>query len=102
MERARNFPGCVRFGIAMIVALAPLTAAAADKPAEPPPTAAEFARLQHEVAEQRQLIIQMMQVDQQRYDMLLRLLQSGGQVPSTTALPPPVALPGATAPSATP
>ena len=34
--------------------------------------AADFARLQREVAEQRQLIIQMMQVEQQRYDMLLQ------------------------------
>lgn len=54
-----------------------------------PPTGAEFARLQGEVREQRQLIIQMLQTEQQRYDMLLRLIQgqsSGGLPP--TAMPP--------------
>ena len=97
MKSARNFSRCARFGMVMIVALAPLAAAAADKPAEPPPpTAADFARLQREVAEQRQLIIQLMQNEQQRYDMLLKLIQSGGQMPPTTALPPPMTPPGAT------
>ena len=99
MQRARNISMSVRFGVAMIVALAPLSVAAADKPAEaPPPTAADFARLQREVQEQRQLLIQMMQVEQQRYDMLLKLLQSGGQL-SGTALPPPLPVPGTAAPS---
>jgi plastocyanin len=94
MKRARNISMSVRFGMAMIVALAPLSVAAADKPAEAlPPTAADFARLQREVQEQRQLIIQMMQVEQQRYDMLLKLLQSGGQL-SGNALPPPLPVPG--------
>ena len=41
----------------------------------PAPTAADFARLEKEVAEQRQLIIQIMQADQERYDILLKLLQ---------------------------
>ena len=98
MNRTRNFLRCARLGLAMTVAFAPLSVIAADreKSAEaPPPTAADFAKLQREVAEQRSLIIQMMQVEQQRYDMLLRLLQSGGQLPSTSALPPPVAPPGA-------
>lgn len=99
MTRARNISMSVRFGMAMIVALAPLSVAAADKPAEaPPPTAADFARLQREVQEQRQLLIQMMQVEQQRYDMLLKLLQSGGQL-SGTALPPPLPVPGTAAPA---
>jgi plastocyanin len=48
------------------------------------PTRAEFLKLQAEVRDQRLLIIQMMQTDQQRYDMLLRLLQ--GQ--ASGALPP--------------
>jgi plastocyanin len=83
--------------MAMTVAFAPLSVIAADKEKSaeaPPPTAADFAKLQREVSEQRALLIQMMQVEQQRYDMLLRLLQSGGQLPSTSALPPPVPLPG--------
>ena len=102
MKRAGNFPKSARLGIAMIVAFAPMSVMAADNKERasepPPPTAADFARLQREVTEQRALIIQMMQVEQQRYDMLLKLLQSGGQLPSTTALPPPVITPGGTAP----
>jgi plastocyanin len=43
-----------------------------------PPTRAEFAKLQGEVREQRQLIIEMLQTEQQRYDMLLRLLRAQG------------------------
>jgi plastocyanin len=95
MKRAGNFPKFVRLGMAMIVAVAPMSALAADRDRErageaPPPTAADFARLQREVSEQRALIIQMMQVEQQRYDMLLKLLQSGGQLSSPGALPPPL------------
>lgn len=100
MKRAGNFPKCARLGMAMIVAFAPMSVMAADNKERasepPPPTAADFARLQREVSEQRSLIIQMMQVEQQRYDMLLKLLQSGGQLPSTTALPPPITAPGGT------
>ena len=44
------------------------------KASEGPPTRAELSKLQNDVREQRQLIIQMMQTEQQRYDMLLRLL----------------------------
>ena len=104
MNRARNISSCARFALAMTVAFAPLAAWAADKDKAgeaPPPTAADFARLQREVAEQRALIIQMMQVEQQRYDMVLKLLQSGGQLPSGSALPPAVA-PSTGAATATP
>jgi plastocyanin len=58
----------------------------------PGPTWAEFRELESEVREQRQLVIQLMQTEQQRYDMLLRLLQAGnpgatltGTAPSTPA-----------------
>jgi len=74
-----------------VLAGAPTLAFAADAKdkdkAEAGPTAAEFARLEREVAEQRQLIIQMLQIEQDRYNILLRLLQTGGQVPPGTALP---------------
>jgi plastocyanin len=43
-----------------------------------PPSRAEFNKLQTDVREQRQLIIQMLQTEQQRYDMLLHLLQGQG------------------------
>jgi plastocyanin len=39
------------------------------------PTRSEFNKLQAEVKDQKKLIIQMMQNEQQRYDMLLRLIQ---------------------------
>jgi len=71
-------------------ALAPTRAWAQDGPARPPPTGAEFARLEAQVNEQRQLIIQMMQNEQQRYDMLLRLVAGHGSGPA----PLPPAQPG--------
>ena len=72
----------------------PGAARAADAKDPPPPSGADFARLEREVAEQRQLLIQVMQVEQQRYDILLRLLQGQGnaQMPPGTSIPtmPPV------------
>jgi plastocyanin len=44
----------------------------------------EVARLQQEVRELRQLVLQAVQNDQQHFDMLLKLIQSG----NTAALPP--------------
>ena len=99
MNGARNILRCGRLAMAMTVALAPFSVVAAEKEKAnepPPPTAADFARLQHEVSEQRQLIIEMMRVEQQRYDMLLRLLQSGGQAPPTMQLPSPAVPPTST------
>ena len=54
------------------------------------PTWAEFAKLQQEVHDQRQLLIQLIQTEQQRYDMLLKLLGNGSSQPSgaPVALPP--------------
>jgi plastocyanin len=63
-----------------------------------PADAADVARLQGEVdrlkqdlASQRQLILQLMQAEQQRYDVVLRLLQNGGAPAGdlSAALPPP-------------
>jgi plastocyanin len=50
-----------------------------------PVTRADFNKLQNEVKEQRKLIIQMLQTEQQRYDMLLRLMQSGSGDSSPSA-----------------
>jgi plastocyanin len=60
-------------------------------------TAADVARLQNEVehlkqelADQRQLILQLMQAEQQRYDVVLKMLRSGGGAGADLpALPPP-------------
>jgi plastocyanin len=81
-----------------LLAAAPAPAFAADAS----PTAAEFARLQAEVTrlqqeirEQRQLLMNLMQADQQRYDVLLQLVRSlgggagaGANIPSMPAVPP--------------
>jgi len=66
-----------------------------------PPTRAEFAKLQNDVREQRQLIIQMMQTEQQRYDMLLRLLQGqGGGTPLPGVAAAPASAPSEPTPEA--
>jgi plastocyanin len=69
-----------------------LTARADDKAPEGPPTRAEFSKLQNDVREQRALIIQMMQTEQQRYDLLLHLLQGQGggtPLPGLSTAPAP-------------
>ena len=61
----------------------------------PGPTWAEFRQLEAEVREQRQMVIQLMQTEQQRYDMLLRLLQSGAAAsPAASAAAPAPAASG--------
>jgi plastocyanin len=79
---------------------------------EPPPSssspAADLARLQAEVREQRQLIMQLMRVEKEHYDLLLRLVQEGrggvvdGAVVPPGATPPAAGAPGAEAPPAAP
>lgn len=64
------------------------------------PTAEDFARLQQEVRDQRQLIMQILQMEQQRYDVLLKLVQGNGQAVHGGALPPPPVLPGQAQPEA--
>ena len=61
--------------------------------AAPTPSMAEFQQLQNEVREQRQLIIQLMQTEQQRYDMLLRLMQGQGGAGGHAATPAPPTAP---------
>ena len=73
------------------VAVALIAAVGASRPAAAgeaeAPTAADFARLEHEVADQRQMIIQMMTIEQERYNLLLKLLQSGSQAQPGASLP---------------
>lgn len=51
----------------------------------------EIARLEAEIKEQRDLLIQSMQIEQQHYDLLLRLIQSLNQNGSAPSVAPPAA-----------
>ena len=84
------------FGRAALCVLALTSAAAPAAAAEPGPTEAarlqgEIDRLKQELADQRQLILQLMQAEQQRYDVVLKLLRAGGAPGAdvSSALPPP-------------
>jgi plastocyanin len=76
---------------ATALALAPAQGVAA--PAEAGDIArlqGEIERLKQELADQRQLILQLMQSEQQRYDVVLRFLRAGGASGGdVSALPPP-------------
>jgi plastocyanin len=63
--------------------------------------AAEIEKLQAEVREQRALIMQLVRVEQEHYDLLLRLIQGRGAAPGATApAAPPAPAPAAAAPAA--
>jgi plastocyanin len=74
-------------GLALVQLAVP--ARAQDRAPEGPVTRAEFTKLQNDVREQRQLIIEMLQTEQQRYDMLLHLLQGQGGGTPLAGVPPP-------------
>jgi plastocyanin len=115
-RRPRYFPDARAPALAAALLLAqvglpPSWAVAADPPADLGATAttdlgrltADVNRLKQELRDQRQLILQLMQMDQQRYDVLLRYLQSGagaGGPEGIPALPPQPALPGTAAAAA--
>ena len=86
------------FGRAALCALvltstpvAPAAAAGEPGPAETARLQGEIDRLKQELADQRQLILQLMQAEQQRYDVVLKLLRAGGASGAdlSLALPPP-------------
>jgi plastocyanin len=97
MIKSKRRPIVTGVLMGLAVASAALAARAQDKAdkaekAEPAPTGAptraEFAKLQGEVREQRQLIIEMLQTEQQRYDMLLRLMRGQGVAPPVAEASP--------------
>jgi plastocyanin len=75
---------------ALVVVLAASTPATTDVST----LQADVARLQQELREQKQLLLQLMQVDQQRYDMLLQIIRTNAPGGSSTALPSTPSLPG--------
>jgi plastocyanin len=81
IRTTRATAAAITLAVMSLLARAPAPLFAADAS----PTAAEFARLQAEVTrlqqeirEQRQLLMNLMQADQQRYDVLLQLVRSLG------------------------
>ena len=103
-----SFARIVGFVCVAASALAPARSAALTADAAPAPTATaatptdvarlqgEIDRLKQELAAQRQLILQLMQAEQQRYDVVLKYLQTGAMPPGDpSALPPPSPPPAA-------
>jgi plastocyanin len=86
--------GAVALALSLIGAPA-RAEAPARAPDDAPVSRAEFTKLQSDVKEQRALLIQLMQSDQQRYDMLLRLIQGGAAAPTASAEAPEAAGGGA-------
>jgi plastocyanin len=101
-----SFAGIAESVCAVALALSPIRAVALPADATVPAATAvtpadvvrlqgEIDRLKHDLAAQRQLILQLMQAEQQRYDVVLKYLQSGGKPPGDPAallaplLPPP-------------
>jgi len=78
------------FMLAAALAPAPVVAAPAEA-ADVTRLQGEVERLKQELADQRQLILQLMQSEQQRYDVVLRFLRAGGAAGAgdVSALPPP-------------
>jgi plastocyanin len=79
------------FAALALAANAARPAHGAPRSPSPAETAAELARLQAEVREQRALIMQLVRVEQEHYDLLLRLIQGRGADPGAAAPPPPPA-----------
>ncbi|HEV3030980.1 MAG TPA: hypothetical protein VG319_05020 [Polyangia bacterium] len=78
MKNPRPIIAGLLVGLAVARLALPVRAQDNVKAPEGPPTRAELTKLQNDVREQRQLIIEMLQTEQQRYDMLLRLLRGQG------------------------
>ncbi len=68
--------------------------------ASAPVTAADLARVERELRDQRAIIMQMLKVEQERYDLLLKLITSGGQGTTAAQLPALPALPAVPGPAA--
>jgi plastocyanin len=88
MSRQRPVVTGLLVGLALAGTALPARAQDNNKAPEGPPTRAELTKLQNDVREQRQLIIEMLQTEQQRYDMLLHLLQGQGGGTPIAGLPP--------------
>ena len=96
MNHGRSLWSGLLIGLIVTRVALPVRAQGDGATAGGPPTRSEFSKLQTDVKEQRDLIIQMLQTEQQRYNMLLRLLASQGgntAAAATAALPPEADMP---------
>jgi plastocyanin len=83
--------GAIGLAVAIGIAELALPVHAQDDVRAGGPTQAEFNKLKDEVREQRQLILQILQNEQSRYDMLLKLIGTqNGQARSSDEAPMPV------------
>ncbi|HLK91233.1 MAG TPA: hypothetical protein VKZ18_15145 [Polyangia bacterium] len=90
MNEPRKTRTATAAALAAVIALGPALARAADGGAgDVARLGAEVDRLKQELRDQRQLIFQLMQAEQQRYDIILKYLQAGGGPPEPSQLPPP-------------
>jgi plastocyanin len=91
-EKPRTRGGAARVAAlaAAAIAVGPAPGRAADAGAgDVARLGAEVDRLKQELRDQRQLIFQLMQAEQQRYDIILKYLQAGGGPPEPAQIPPP-------------
>jgi plastocyanin len=89
MAMIRAFGWAAGCALALSLASAPVMAAG-DTTADVARLQGEVDRLKQELADQRQLILQLMQAEQQRYDVVLKYLRAGGAAGADLpALPPP-------------
>jgi plastocyanin len=95
MTIARMLPKVVSLAVLAAVILVAPAARAAKPPAQDIP--AEIARLQAEVRDQKQLIMQLVRVEQEHYDLLLKLIQ-GRATSADVPAPASPAAPGSSAP----
>lgn len=81
--------GLLVAGTAVALLMAGPAARAQGTADEGAPTRAEFNKLQTEVREQKQLLLETLQAEQQRYEMLLKIIraQGGGSVADLPPLP---------------
>jgi plastocyanin len=96
----RAFPTTFASLILLGLLAAPTRLARATPAAPPPPMTmspaeltAEVARLQAQVKEQRGLILQLVRVEQEHYDLLVRLVSGKGAEGAAAAPPPPAETP---------
>jgi plastocyanin len=102
MSNGKKIAAGLLVGGTALALLLPVPAARGQGPADEggAPTRAEFNKLQNELREQKQLLLDTLQAEQQRYEMLLKIIRAQGGGGTVESLPPLPALGGGSPPSA--